>query len=105
MIDEVLREIKNCEENADQLQKDAYQKGKQIVLDAENAAEKQKKDMISECKQDIKNAQLKAEEEVQENRRKILLEGEKKAKQLIKDKNADMYEMSEKIVKKLLEKY
>ena len=105
MIDEVLKEIKDCEEKADQLQKQAFLDGKKIVLDAENEAERQKKTTAAECKQDIKAAQQEAEKKALKRRAEILAEGEKKAQQLIDDKHAEIHTVSDKIVDMMLEKY
>ena len=105
MIDEVLKEIKICEDKADEMQRQAYLDGKKIVLDAETEAERQKKATIAECKQDIKEAQLKAEKKASERRAKVLADGEKKAQELIDSKHSEIHEVSDKIVNMLLEKY
>lgn len=43
MIDTVLKEVREAEEKAELMQKQAYQRGKDIVLKAEAEAEAQKK--------------------------------------------------------------
>ena len=43
MIDEVLKDIREAEAKAEQIAQDAYAEGKQIVLQAELDAQKQKK--------------------------------------------------------------
>ncbi len=105
MIDEILKEIKECEEQAEQLQKEAYIQGKDIVLRAETEAERQKKATIAECKADLKEAQIKAEKKALERRTKILADGERDAAILVESKKAVIDAVSDKIVKMMIEKY
>ncbi len=46
MIDTVLKEVREAEEKAELMQKQAYQRGKDIVLKAEAEAEAQKKSTV-----------------------------------------------------------
>lgn len=50
MIDEVLKDIREAEAKAEQIAQDAYAEGKQIVLQAELDAQKQKKPLCSNVK-------------------------------------------------------
>ena len=105
MIEEVLNEIRQAEEKADAMIKDANAEGKQIVLQAEADAEKQKKITVSECKEDQRKAVGKAEEQARTKREQILKKGQESAERLIDDKHAEIEEQSDKIVKMILAKY
>lgn len=105
MIEEVLVEIREAEEKADAMVKDANAEGKQIVLQAEADADKQKKLMVSGCKDDTKKALQKAEKQAADKRDAILKKGQEQANRLIEDKHAEIESQSDKIVEMLLAKY
>lgn len=105
MIEEVLNEIKVAEERADELQKQAFQDGKQLVLNAELEAEKQRKDTVAGCKSDLRNAQSAAEAKAAVLRKEILAEGEKTATEFTKSKEKDIQGKSDEILDLLLKKY
>lgn len=105
MIDEIINEIKAAEEKADQMQKDAYQEGKDIVLQSELDSEKMKKEVILECKEAQKAAVQAAETKAAAKRNDILKKGEQAAKQLIDDKNSAVEQQADSIVGLLLQKY
>ena len=105
MIEEVLKDIKAAEEKADAMIKDANAAGKQIVLQAEADAEKQKKQMVSGCKEDQRAAAQKAEKQAADKRAAILKKGQAEAEGLIEDKHAEIEEKSDKIVESILAKY
>lgn len=105
MIDEVLKDIREAELKAEEMQKDAYQKGKDIVLQAEIDAENQKKETLKECKQDQKKAVAVAEKNAQDRRNAILKKGQKAAEELIENHNSTVEEISDRIVEMLVNKY
>jgi V/A-type H+-transporting ATPase subunit G/H len=105
MIEEVLVEIREAEEKADAMVKDANAEGKQIVLQAEADADKQKKLTVSGCKDDTKKALQKAEKQAADKRDAILKKGQEQANSLIEDKHAEIESQSDKIVEMLLAKY
>lgn len=105
MIEEVLVEIREAEEKADAMVKDANAEGKQIVLQAEADAEKQKKLTVSGCKEDTRKAVQKAEKQAADKREAILKKGQEEANRLIEDKHAEIESQSDKIVEMLLAKY
>ncbi len=105
MIEEVLVEIREAEEKADAMVKDANAEGKQIVLQAEADADKQKKLTVSGCKDDTKKALQKAEKQAADKRDAILKKGQEQANRLIEDKHAEIESQSDKIVEMLLAKY
>ena len=105
MIEEVLVEIREAEEKADAMVKDANAEGKQIVLQAEADADKQKKLTVSGCKDDTKKALQKAEKQAADKRDAILTKGQEQANRLIEDKHAEIESQSDKIVEMLLAKY
>ncbi|MBQ3755294.1 MAG: hypothetical protein II867_03955 [Clostridia bacterium] len=105
MVEEVLTEIRKAEEKVDAMLKDANAEGKQIVLQAEADAEKQKKLTFSGCKDDQRKAVQKAEKQAADKREVILKKGQEEADRLIDDKHADIEAQSDKIVAMLLAKY
>lgn len=105
MIEEVLVEIREAEEKADAMVKDANAEGKQIVLQAEADADKQKKLTVSGCKDDTKKALQKAEKQAADKRDAILKKGQEQANRLIEDKHAEIESQSDKIVEMLIAKY
>jgi len=105
MVEEVLIEIRKAEDKAEAMLKDANAQGKQIVLQAEADAEKQKKLTVSGCKEDQKKAVQKAEKQAAEKREAILKKGQEKADRLLDDKHAEIEAQSDKIVETLLAKY
>lgn len=105
MIDEVLNEIREAEAKADQIQKDAYQQSKDIMVQAELEASKLKKQTVLDCKQHQKEAQAEAEEKANKERETILKKGQQKADKLVEDKNAAIETAADKIVDELLTKY
>ena len=105
MVEEVLIEIRKAEEKVDAMLKDANAQGKQIVLQAEADAEKQKKLTVSGCKDDQRKAVQKAEKQAADKRESILKKGQDEANRLIDDKHAEIEAQSDKIVEMLLAKY
>ncbi|MBO4381240.1 MAG: hypothetical protein J5815_03710 [Clostridia bacterium] len=105
MVEEVLIEIRKAEEKVDAMLKDANAQGKQIVLQAEADAEKQKKLTVSGCKDDQRKAVQKAEKQAADKRESILKKGQDEADRLIDDKHAEIEAQSDKIVEMLLAKY
>ena len=61
MIEEVLKEITEAEEQAETKRRETFQRGKEIVLQAETEAEKQTKMTAEQCKADMKAALAEAE--------------------------------------------
>lgn len=61
MIDDVLKEIREAEAQADEIVSEAQNKAKQIVQQAEIDAEKQKKATVLQCRDDRRVALDKAE--------------------------------------------
>jgi len=105
MIDEIIKEIKDMEAKADDMQKEAYQKAKEIVLKAELDAEELKKKTIKECKASQKQAVAKAETDAQEKRDVILKKGKNEALILQEEKSKLANKKVDDIVKALLDKY
>ena len=105
MIDDVLNDIRQAEEKAERMQKQAYQRGKEIVLNAEAEAEAQKKATVAECKEDrariLQNARAKADEKT----KAILKKGSEDAEYLIAEKAPVIEECADKVVAILLSKY
>lgn len=67
MIDDVLKEIREAEAQADEIVSEAQNKAKQIVQQAEIDAEKQKKATVLQCRDDRRVALDKAEANAQKS--------------------------------------
>ena len=97
MIEDVLKDIREAEKLADDLEKQAYQDGKNAVLSAEAEAQRQ----LALTKESVKDANDLAAE-----RRKVILKkGEEAASELAEQKNSVIEETADKLVEILLEKY
>ncbi len=105
MIETAIKEIREAELRAEQMQKDAYRQGKQIVLDAESDAEKQKKLTMQECKEQRKTALDEARRVADEKYAQILAKGEEDASKLIEEKQSAADGAAEGVVAALLAKY
>lgn len=105
MIEEVLKEIKEAEANAEEARKEAIARGKQIVLDAEAEAERQKKLTAEQCKADMKAAVAAAEEQAAVRRAAILEEGEKSAAALAASKKKQIEKAADELLAAFVKKY
>ena len=105
MIDDILKEIRDAEDKADEIIKDANQKGKEIVAKAESDAHNQKRATLKECKEDRKLAVDKANTNALLKREDILKKGKVAADKVVEDKKADVEKASDELVHALLEKY
>ncbi|MDE6060222.1 MAG: hypothetical protein K2G31_01965 [Clostridia bacterium] len=105
MIETAIKEIKEAELKAEQMQKDAYQRGKEIVLEAEAEAERQKRQTVQACKVDRDNALNEARRKASEKSQAIIKEGEAQAQALVDEKKAVADAAAGKIVDMLLAKY
>ncbi len=105
MIDTVLKEIREAEAEADKLQKDAYAKGRELVLNAEAEAERQKKITVLECKEDRKKAALEARRRADEKAQIVLKKGAENAIRLIDQKNSAVEDAANKVMGILFERY
>lgn len=105
MIDDVLKDVREAEQKAEQLQKDAYARGKEIVLKAEAEAESHKKSTVKECKEERSDALKRARLLADERTREILAEGEKLAEELANEKAAAVDTCADKVANILFSKY
>ena len=105
MIDDVLKDIREAEEKADEMLKRAYQRGKDIVLRAEAEAEAEKKSTVSECKQDRVKILQDARKQADERTNTILKRGAENAEYFIEEKKPAVEQCADKVVKILLGKY
>ncbi len=105
MIEEVLKDIRDAEQKADEIKKAAEAQSKTIVLEAEIEAEAQKKATVFECRADIKKAVAEAEKKAAERRASIIAEGEKAAADFTKEKQSEVVSKSDEILELLIKKY
>ncbi len=105
MIEEVVASIKNAEEQADTMIKDALQEGKKLVFDAEAQKEKDRKETALECKAEFSVAFAVAEKDAENTRATILEDSKRQSEKLREDKKEEINALSEKLVKDLLNRY
>lgn len=105
MIDDILKDIRDAEDKADEIIRDANQKGKDIVAKAESDAGAQKRATLKECKEDRKTATDKATSNAFLKREEILKKGKAAADDVVEQKKADVEKASDELVKELLGKY
>lgn len=104
MIEEILREIADAEALAEEKRKDAFQKGKGIVLAAEARADRMKREAVEQCKADGKAAIAAAEEQARARRAVVLAEGEEAAA-LVASKKEQAEQAAEEILAAFVGKY
>lgn len=75
MIEEVIKDIRHAEDEADAISFKGVQDSKAIVLEAEMKAEKMRKDVVLECKEELKSVCAEAEIKAQKQRESIIGEG------------------------------
>ena len=105
MIDDILKDIRDAEDKADEIIRDANQNGKDIVAKAESDAGAQKRATLKECKEDRKTANDKATSNALLKREEILKKGKAAADDVVEQKKADVEKASDELVKELLGKY
>lgn len=105
MIDDILKDIRDAEDKADEIIRDANQKGKDIVAKSESDAGAQKRATLKECKEDRKTATDKATSNALLKREEILKKGKAAADDVVEQKKADVEKASDELVKELLGKY
>ena len=98
MIDTVLKEVREAEEKAELMQKQAYQRGKDIVLKAEAEAEAQKKSTVKECKEERLSVLAEARKRASERAQSILDKGAEDANFLADEKNSAVEDSADKVV-------
>lgn len=105
MIEEILKEIADAEALAEEKRKDAFAKGKGIVLEAEARADKMKREALEQCKVESKAAIAAAEESARARRAAILAEGEEAAAALVGAKQAEAEKVADDILAAFVGKY
>ena len=105
MIEDVLKEIREAEQRAEQLQKEAYQRGKELVLNAEAEAERQRKDTVRECKEDRKAALQRARVTSGDKAQAAFKKSVEQVANMTEDKSPEIEKAASKVVELLIEKY
>ena len=105
MIDDILKDIREAEDKADEIIRLANQKGKEIVAKAETDAQAQKRATWKECKDDRKKALELANEQARKKREDILKKGQAAADAIVEEKKQAANEQADALVEQLLAKY
>jgi len=105
MIESVLKEVKEAEKRADELQKEAYKRGKELVLEAEAEAERQKKLTVSGCKAARQKALQEDRRIADERSQTFIKKGAESADAFVDDKNSAATDAADRVVEALLAKY
>lgn len=105
MIDDVLKEIREAEAQADEIVSEAQNKAKQIVQQAEIDAEKQKKPLFCNAATTDASRLTKRKQTAQKKRDEILKKGQKSADELAMDHNLAASEKASELCNALVEKY
>lgn len=104
MIDDVLKEIREAEAQADEIVSEAQNKAKQIVQQAEIDAEKQKKPLF--CNAATTDAsRLTKRKQTRKKARRNPQKGQKSADELAMDHNLAASEKASELCNALVEKY
>lgn len=104
-LDAVILEIRAAEEQAEAIARDSYIAGKNIVLNAEAEADRQRKDAVEQCKQSRREALDAAGQRADKRRAAILAKGEAAAKKSIEEHRADVSAKADALVDVVLKKY
>lgn len=105
MIDDILKDIREAEDKADEIIRLANQKGKEIVAKAETDAQAQKRATLKECKDDRKKALDLANEQARKKREDILKKGQAAADAIVEEKKQAANEQADALTQQLLAKY
>ena len=105
MIDDILKDIREAEDKADEIIRLANQKGKEIVAKAETDAQAQKRATLKESKDDRKKALDIANEQARKKREDILKKGQAAADAIVEEKKQAANEQADALVEQLLAKY
>lgn len=100
MIEEILKAVSEAEAEADKIVKEAYQKGKEIYIEAEAAAEKVKANAQTWAKLERKKALNRAEEKAKAESLEIISKGEKECGKLPADTDKSAKLIEERLLKK-----
>lgn len=105
MIEEVLKDIAEAEERAEEIRRDAVVRCKEKVFAAESAAEALKNDTAAECKAAYKAAIAAAEERAAAERAAIIADGEKRAAELAAEKKGEVAKTADEVLAVFVAKY
>lgn len=105
MIDSVLKDIRDAEEQAENMQRQAYQRGKDMILQAEAEATAQKRTTVAECKEERKSALQKARDAADERTQNMLKKGESDAEYFVQEMQGSLDGFADTVVKAVLDKY
>ncbi len=105
IIDDVMKDVRSSEENADIVIEQAKQQAKESVLAAEAEADKMRAENKQRLKDLRRQAQLDAAGRAAERRDALMKKGENAAKELVDNKNSAVEEAADFVVEKLLSQY
>ncbi len=105
IIDDVMRDVRAAEENADMMIEQARQQAKERVLAAEAEADKMRAENKQRLKELKRQAQLDTASRAAERRDALMKKGENAAKELIENKNSAVEEAADAVVASLIAQY
>lgn len=105
MIETVLKEVRDAENKAEQMQKDAYQRGKELVLNAEVEAETQRKSTVRECKEERTAALDEARRNAERKSQAYIKKGADSAAAMEIDRRAEVEACANKVAAMFIAKY
>lgn len=105
MIEKIISEVNLAEERAKDIVNKAIAKSKAMVVNAEDEAEKMKKDTAQYIKDAMREAVAQAQAKADAFREEILQKGAQEAQRLVDERNKKIDEAADFLLQKLLEKY
>lgn len=105
IIDDVMKDIRSAEENADMIIEEAKKQGKETVLEAQSDADRMRTENKQRIKELRRQTQLDSSRRAAEKRDALLKKGELAAKELVDNKNSAVEDAADAVVAMLIESY
>lgn len=105
IIDDVMKDVRSSEENADNIIEEARQRGKDCVLAAQTEADRMRAETKLRVKELKRQSRLDAERRAFERREALMKKGEAAAKELIDNKNSAIEEAADAVAAMFVQSY
>lgn len=105
MLEDLIKEIRDTEAQAETVHKNALEKGKEMVAEAEKKAGKLLSDSALKLKQERSAALQEANKTADLKAAEMLKAGVEEAENLLNEKNNEILEKADEVVRELLKRY
>lgn len=105
IIDDVMKDVRSSEENADIIIEEAKQRGKDCVLAAQTEADRLRAETKQRIKELKRQSRLDSEKSAAVKRDALMKKGEATAKELIDNKNSAVEEAADEVAAMFVQSY